>query len=308
MRKITKINITKLWGDPDLNIHWKLNPDVNVLAGDNGSGKSTVFELVFELLVVGEEDREVRLKAERVEIIFEDGNTISFNQKDGFAAYQDFQKAYLREITINISTFDQDLIPHYKEIQEQTPSLETTRTTLDLELFEIKQNYITYFNQIGSLAAEALFNNTANATALKDSVKIQLDKQNLFFDIIDKLFAHSQKTINRRGSELYFTNNLNQKIKLHQLSSGEKQLLIILLTALIRAEKPCILMMDEPELSLHVDWQETLIDNIRVLNENVQLIIATHSPFIIADGWANKVMQMDKITFKNTKNTQQYAF
>ena len=200
MRKITEINITKLWGDPDLNIHWKLNPDVNVLAGDNGSGKSTVLNLVAGLLH-SEYKSETAQKAESIEIIFEGGNTISFNQKDGFAAYQDFKKEYLREITINISTFDQDLIPHYKEIQEQTPSLETTRTTLDLELFEIKQNYITYFNQIGSLAAEALFNNTANATALKESVKIQLDKQNLFFDIIDRLFAHSQKTINRRGRD-----------------------------------------------------------------------------------------------------------
>jgi predicted ATPase len=301
MRKITEINITKLWGDPDLNIHWKLNPDVNVLAGDNGSGKSTVLNLVAGLLH-SEYKSETAQKAESIEIIFEDGNTISFNQKDGFAAYQDFKKEYLREITINISTFDQDLIPHYKEIQEQTPSLETTRTTLDLELFEIKQNYITYFNQIGSLAAEALFNNTANATALKDSVKIQLDKQNLFFDIIDKLFAHSQKTINRRGSELYFTNNLKEKIKLHQLSSGEKQLLIILLTALIRAEKPCILMMDEPEMSLHPDWQRTLIDNIRILNEQVQLIIATHAPLLIVNGWAGNVQQMDKIiTPKPTK-------
>jgi predicted ATPase len=59
------------------------------------------------------------------------------------------------------------------------------------------------------------------------------------------------------------------------------------------------MIMDEPEISLHTDWQEDLITNIRKLNENVQIIIATHSPFIIAHGWVNKVFQVNKITTPN---------
>jgi len=68
------------------------------------------------------------------------------------------------------------------------------------------------------------------------------------------------------------------------LSSGEKQLVIILLTALIQEDKHFVLFMDEPENSLHTDWQEKLIENIRSLNNNAQIIIATHSPSIVLDG------------------------
>ena len=72
-------------------------------------------------------------------------------------------------------------------------------------------------------------------------------------------------------------------------------MLIILLSTLIQNNQPAIMIMDEPEVSLHTDWQESLIQNIRSLNENVQIIIATHSPFIISQGWGDKVFQMEDL-------------
>jgi predicted ATP-dependent endonuclease of OLD family len=58
------------------------------------------------------------------------------------------------------------------------------------------------------------------------------------------------------------------------------------------------MIMDEPELSLHTDWQEKLIDYIRQLNENVQIIIATHSPSIVINGWQDKVFEINGILVK----------
>ena len=52
-------------------------------------------------------------------------------------------------------------------------------------------------------------------------------------------------------------------------SSGEKQMLVILLTVLVRNEEHCVLFMDEPEASLHIEWQQKLIGMIRGLNPNV---------------------------------------
>lgn len=72
-----------------------------------------------------------------------------------------------------------------------------------------------------------------------------------------------------------------QKLNLPQLSSGEKQVLLIFLTALGSATRS--LIIDEPELSLHVDWQKTLISALRLLNPQMQMIAATHSPEIMAD-------------------------
>ena len=53
--------------------------------------------------------------------------------------------------------------------------------------------------------------------------------------------------------------------------------------------------MDEPELSLHVDWQEKLIDKILQLNPNCQLVIATHSPSLLFNGWDSNVVNIEDL-------------
>ena len=54
--------------------------------------------------------------------------------------------------------------------------------------------------------------------------------------------------------------------------------------------------MDEPEASLHFDWQKRLIDMVRELNPNVQIILTTHSPAVIMDGWEDAVTEVCDIT------------
>ena len=82
----------------------------------------------------------------------------------------------------------------------------------------------------------------------------------------------------------------DEKIQLDQLSSGEKQILLILTTVFLQEEKPNVLLMDEPEISLHITWQDRLIELIRKLNPNCQLILTTHSPNIFANGWEDKIV------------------
>lgn len=66
-----------------------------------------------------------------------------------------------------------------------------------------------------------------------------------------------------------------------QLSSGEKQVLIFLTQALLFEERPVVFMADEPELSLHVTWQEHLLESLLQLGNTIQVIVATHSPDIV---------------------------
>jgi len=73
----------------------------------------------------------------------------------------------------------------------------------------------------------------------------------------------------------------NQEIPLKSLSSGEKQLLRILVEV-INAGRSTVLI-DEPELSMHIDWQRELISGLRTINPEVQLVVATHSPEIMAN-------------------------
>ena len=65
------------------------------------------------------------------------------------------------------------------------------------------------------------------------------------------------------------------------LSSGEKQILILLTEALLRVDEPVVYIADEPELSLHILWQEKLLRSLVELSGQIQIIVATHSPDIV---------------------------
>ena len=87
---------------------------------------------------------------------------------------------------------------------------------------------------------------------------------------------------------------LNHNVYLSQMSSGEKQLFILLVEAVLMNQRTVISITDEPELSLHIDWQRNLLPCIKKLNSNAQLIVATHSPEI-AGGFPNNIIDMESI-------------
>ena len=99
----------------------------------------------------------------------------------------------------------------------------------------------------------------------------------------------------RTANEIQLT-QMGETLMPYQLSSGEKQMLVILLTVLIEDRQPYVLFMDEPEVSLHVDWQQRLIDIILELNPNVQIILSTHAPAVIMNGWMDNVSEVSDIT------------
>ena len=113
--------------------------------------------------------------------------------------------------------------------------------------------------------------------------------------MVDYLFKDTGKTINRKSNEIIIEQDGEQLLP-YQLSSGEKQMLVILLTVLVQDEQPYALFMDEPEISLHIEWQQQLIKLIRELNPNVQIVLTTHSPAVIMDGWLDAVTEVSDIT------------
>ena len=125
-------------------------------------------------------------------------------------------------------------------------------------------------------------------------MKIAEAKQN-FLNLVDELFKDTNKTIVRDSNEIIFKQE-GDILYPYQLSSGEKQMLVILLTVLVQDNRHGVLFMDEPEISLHVEWQQRLISIIRELNPNVQIILTTHSPAVIMDGWMDVVTEVSDIT------------
>ena len=136
--------------------------------------------------------------------------------------------------------------------------------------------------------------------SLVDFKKSEVVKKNVlaFLDIVNSFFEETGKkaTYDFSPARLFFLNENMNDIRIDQLSSGEKQLLLVLLQVFLQEKQKSILLMDEPEVSLHISWQQKLIDTIVKLNHNCQLIIATHSPSMFGNGWGDKVVFMDDIT------------
>lgn len=79
-----------------------------------------------------------------------------------------------------------------------------------------------------------------------------------------------------------------------RLSSGEKQLIILLVEALLQNRDPYVFLTDEPELSLHIAWQKMIIPAVRKINPNAQIIAATHSPEV-ASKYASSIFDMESL-------------
>lgn len=86
----------------------------------------------------------------------------------------------------------------------------------------------------------------------------------------------------------------NNSILPSELSSGEKQLLILLTETLLQRGQQTIFIADEPELSLHIEWQRKIISSIQELNSNSQIILATHSPEIVGK-YKDRLINMERI-------------
>lgn len=122
----------------------------------------------------------------------------------------------------------------------------------------------------------------------------------MLFQEVDKYFSQTGKKleIDKERNLLVFREETGDVIELDMLSAGEKQLLFILLTVFLMDEQPAVLLMDEPELSLHIEWQEKLIKSIRQMNPRCQIILTTHSPSIFVNGWESKLVYIEDLFTK----------
>ncbi|GLY10352.1 AAA family ATPase [Pseudobacillus badius] len=131
-----------------------------------------------------------------------------------------------------------------------------------------------------------------SSIAIKEKEKIDALKRNLdrIIESINTLFEETGKKIYyyNKENKLVFTNieiSGSEKLDLNLLSSGEKQLVIFFIFSLIdfKRKHSKLLLIDEPELSLHIEWQSRLLPLLINRNNNSQIIVATHSPDIMGE-------------------------
>ena len=260
---IKRIEIDSLWSGKR-HILWELNPGVNILSGINGVGKSTILNKVVKGLAAGGEFPSHMLKGVRLEVVPEDAKWIRYD--------------VIR--SLDSPVLDLDTMAHVDT---------RISSALDFQLYHLQRKYLDYQVNIGNRIIAEL--QAGNADAAQ---QLSLPKQR-FQDMVDDLFSDTGKKIVRTENEIRFS-QIGETLVPYQLSSGEKQMLAILLTVLVEDNQHYVLFMDEPEVSLHIEWQKRLIDLCVELNPNVQIILTTHSPAVVMNGWMEAVTEVTDIT------------
>lgn len=263
---IKQIEIDSLWSGKK-HIVWNLDRQVNILSGVNGVGKSTILNKVIKGLTAGGEFPSHMLKGVHITVVPEEAKWIRYDV---------------------IRSFDRPLL-NMDTISKMNVSL---ATELDFQLFQLQRKYLDYQVNIGNRIIAAL--QSGEPDAAQKAQELSAPKKR-FQDFIDDLFSETGKKIVRTENEIRFS-QIGETLVPYQLSSGEKQMLAILLTVLVEDNQPYVLFMDEPEVSLHVEWQERLIELILSLNPNVQIILTTHSPALVMNGWMDRVTEVSDIT------------
>ena len=90
-----------------------------------------------------------------------------------------------------------------------------------------------------------------------------------------------------RESGFYFKTDNGKKLALNELSSGEQHEVVLLYELIFKTKPGIVVLIDEPEISLHISWQKEFLDDLlKIIKiQNFQVMIATHSPSIINDRW-----------------------
>jgi len=269
---ISKIEIDSLWSGKK-HIVWELDPRVNILSGINGQGKSTILNKVVKGLSAGGEFPSHMLKGVRLDVVPTDAKWIRYDM--------------IRSLDSSLSQVFADEEGLLRQVMPVIKG--GGGSLLDFQLYHLQRKYLDYQVNIGNRIISELQQGHA------DAAQQLSQKKTRFQDMVDDLFQDTGKRIVRTENEIRFT-QIGEVLTPYLLSSGEKQMLIILLTVLVEDDQHYVLFMDEPEVSLHIEWQKRLIDLILELNPNVQIILTTHSPAVVMNGWVDAVTEVSDIT------------
>ncbi|ELP55851.1 AAA family ATPase [Microcystis aeruginosa NIES-298] len=111
-------------------------------------------------------------------------------------------------------------------------------------------------------------------------------KVELFKNIINKKYSFKSVTIDQ-SKGFIFTTQEGEVLSPTDLSSGEQHELVILYELLFKVKPNTLILIDEPEMSLHISWQQEFLKDLQEITKlsELDILMATHSPDIINDRW-----------------------
>lgn len=264
--KIKNVNIIDYKVFKDFKIDFLNNKkeplDLIVIAGINGTGKTTLLEYFFNNWThanITIKDKDIFIKSKSGETNLYDSDIDFLNEISSLNEIINLEKAdKLQKKLLYLPAKEKKDIVLGKQWSKHT------QKPLNDEIL----NFISYL----------IFEKELSA---KEAYKILREEINNIFEGLDIQVNFKNIDKNKR---IFFENSLGDKIPIENLSTGEKELLEKIFYLHISDTKDSVILIDEPEISLHPSWQNRIIKiykNFARKNNN-QIIIATHSPQIIA--------------------------
>lgn len=224
---------------------------------------------VLASILYGEEDS----KNESYELDF-DKNDEQMRLTSAYAQLSSLNSEIKKKIRFHVNSIE-ETIKKIKGIKEQ-PGSEAASNKVDIKPLEALRKTRRIIEL--SLSAE-------------NRMQEIYSQINVFLRIIKEFI--SDKSFDFEAGNLIIR-TLDGPIGHERLSSGEKQLIILMIEALLQGRQPHVFLTDEPELSLHIAWQRMVIPAVMQINPNAQVIAATHSPEI-ASKYQNAIFDMESL-------------
>ncbi|WP_157825403.1 AAA family ATPase [Rahnella sp. AA] len=319
------LKIERLFGHKDIELHFN---DVTVLVGKNGLGKTTLLKILHALLM-RQSCAEIS-NCLNATLTFSDNETIDFRKKPlSFTDADGIEKKIPEDIDDHLYELSENNSMH--DIPEGTVGYNNFESKIEIvnktylysilreflnSKFTLSDNKKYFLNAVAKINFISTINMSANSQQvltgsdgrqrnfldweiekeIADLVKTPKGKFTLLFlKELNRHFSDSGKKVQITEGLKVITSDSKNPLPISKLSSGERQLLYIMAKVANTKSSPAFLLMDEPEISLHLNWQEKLIDSIKTLNPNCQIVIVTHSPAIIMDGYMDSYVDMESI-------------
>ena len=307
---------------------------VNVLVGKNGSGKTSLLRIINTLLKDHDDSLSCMALSGKIELKVKE-QPITIVSDRAIADFDLLNKVLSTLVKIDIDgkkkvieglsdkfsdelSLEENIKNVAKQMSEKN-KLNTKRTlfigsaeySLDLNPKEISEKFNVEFISTVNLSSNSISQYIGSDGNTKSTIlDLEIEKEfsrlhtlnrstskiliNKFITSINCFFKDSDKEILYKENKFIIKIFNDEFIDIQDLSSGERQLIYIFLK-LINSSKKTIFLMDEPEISLHLEWQEILISEIMKISPHCQLIIVTHSPAIVMNGWMDSYIDIDDI-------------
>lgn len=260
--------------------------DLTVIAGANGSGKTNILKYIYDYF--NNQDYYNNLK-ESLNIYYEEEEKKLFDKLGGsfFDALKIFEwyknqnsnDISFLEVKNNLKIFPKIIyIPteiNFQNITTKTNMLKREYNFLNIVNSNLISNIASY------IATRITYISNTEEDLTGKQVRERVAQEiNGVFEILDLDIKFVGVSRDERSLPI-FTNSLGEEFDINDLSSGEKQLFIRTLAIKMLEPENSILLIDEPEISLHPKWQQKIIEVYKRIGKNNQIIVATHSPHIL---------------------------